>query len=74
MSLSRNSFASHRNNSKTIPTYVIAEIQLHLVEIILKQFQILSYSKFNAPHRNYSKTIPNFVLAEIHMPLIEIIL
>ena len=37
-SLSRNPFASHRNNSKTVPHFLLAEIPLHLIEIILEQF------------------------------------
>ena len=38
----RNSIAPHLYYSKTFPKCVLAEIQLHLVEIILRQFQILS--------------------------------
>ena len=40
--LSRNSIASHRNFSKTFPNCVLAEIQLPLIEIITRQFQIVS--------------------------------
>ena len=45
--LSQNSIAPHWNYSKTIPKFVLAEIQLHLVEIILWQFQINSWPKFH---------------------------
>ena len=45
--LSQNSIALHWNYSKTIPKFVLAEIQLHLVEIILWQFQINSWPKFH---------------------------
>ena len=45
--LSRNSIASHRNYSKTIPSCYLAEIQLPLIDIILRKFQIVSYPKFN---------------------------
>ena len=41
-SRSRNSIAPHRKHSKTIPNFVLAKIHLHLIEIILRQFQILS--------------------------------
>ena len=47
LSLGRNSIASHRNSSKTIPNCVLYEIHLHLVEIIPRQFQIVSLAKFN---------------------------
>ena len=46
--LSRNSIASHRNYSKTIPNCVLAEIQLPLIEIVLRQFQIVSLPKFDS--------------------------
>ena len=39
MSRSRNSFAPRRNFSKTFPNGDLAEIPLHLIEIILRQFQ-----------------------------------
>ena len=45
MSLGRNSIESHRLYSKTIPNCVLAKIQLHLVEIILRQFQSVSWPK-----------------------------
>ena len=45
MCLSRNSSASHRKYSMTIPNCVLAIIQLHLVENILIHFQIMSESK-----------------------------
>ena len=38
----RNSIAPHRKHSKTIPICVLAEIRLHLIEIILRQTQIVS--------------------------------
>ena len=44
--LGRNSVASHRHFSKTIPNGVLAENQLHLIGIILRQFQIVSHPKF----------------------------
>ena len=47
MCLSRNSVATRRNYTKTIPNFVLAEIQLPLIGIFLRQFQILSYPKFN---------------------------
>ena len=67
-------FASHRNYSKTIPNWVLAEIQLPLIEILLRQLPTVSQQKSIAPHRNCSKTIPNFVLAENQLHLIEIVL
>ena len=57
-----------------MPNWVLAEIQLPLIEILLRQFPIVSQPKFIAPHRNYPKTIPKWVLAEIQLPLIEILL
>ena len=42
MRLSRNSMASDWNCSKTIPNCVWAGIQLHLIEILLRQFRIVS--------------------------------
>ena len=42
MSPSQNSIALHRNYSKTIPYCVLAETQLHLIDIILRHFQIVS--------------------------------
>ena len=47
MSLSRNSFASQRNHSKTVPNCLVAEIQKHLIEVILRQFQIVSQPKLH---------------------------
>ena len=35
------SFVSHRNYYKAIPNCVLAEIQLPLIEILLRQFQIV---------------------------------
>ena len=40
--LSRSSNASHRNCSKTILNCVVTEIQLPLIEILLRQFQNVS--------------------------------
>ena len=45
---------------------------IHLMEIILRQFQIIRNSI--ASHRNCSKTILNCVVTEIQLPLIEIFL
>ena len=45
--LSHISLASHRNYSKTIPSCVLAKIQLQLIGIILRQCQIVSKHKFN---------------------------
>ena len=42
---SRNSLSSHRSCSKFFPNCVPAERQWHLIEYILKQFQIVSYSE-----------------------------
>ena len=53
---------------------ILAEIQLHLIGNILRQFQNCLNQKSIAFHRSSSKTIPNFVLAEIQLHLIEIIL
>ena len=44
---SRKSIASYRNYSKTFPWCVWAEIQLHLIEIILGRFQIVFEPNFN---------------------------
>ena len=65
--------ASHRIYSKRIPNCVSTKFQLHLVQIILKQFQIVSQLKFHLSHRNFSWTILKRLLAEIHLHLIEII-
>ena len=48
MSLSLYSLASRRNHSKTIPNFVLVKIQLQLLGIILRQFEGLSYPKFNS--------------------------
>ena len=69
----RISTASHRKYSYTIPNRVLAEIELHLIEITLRQFQLCPGQNSIASHRNYSKTIPNCVSAEIQLQLIEII-
>ena len=45
--LGRNSIASHRNYSKTNPNCVWAIIQLHLIGIFLRQFQMVSQPKFH---------------------------
>ena len=45
--LSQNSKVPHRNYSQTSPKCALAEIQLHLVEIILRQFQSVSSPKIN---------------------------
>ena len=45
--LSRNSISSHRSCSKTFPNCVLAESQLHLIKIILKQFHNMSEQKIN---------------------------
>ena len=74
MSLSRSSFASHRNYSMTHPGFLLAKIQLHLIETILRQFQIVSLQKCNSYHRKCSKTIPKCLFAEIHVHLIEFLL
>ena len=72
--LGRISTASHRNYSNTIPNRVLAEIQLHLIEITLRQFQLCLGQNSIESHRNYSQTIPNCVLAKIQLHLIGIIL
>ena len=63
MSLSRNSIASHRNHSKTIPSVVLAKIPLHFIEIILGQFQIVSQPKLRCSSSKIfldnSKTSPS---------------
>ena len=75
MSLSRNSTSSHRRYSTTpLRNCVLAKIQLHPIQIILKQFQIVSQLKFHLSHRNYSRTILKRLLVEIPLHLIEIIL
>ena len=45
--LSWNSISSHQSCCKTFPNCVLVEIQLHLIEITLKQFQNMSEPKFN---------------------------
>ena len=65
MCLSRNSIAPHRYYSKTFPNCVLAEIQLHLVEIILRQFQILSQPKFNCPSSKLFQDNSKFCLIQI---------
>ena len=54
---SPNSNASYRLYSETIPNCVLAEIQLHLIERILRQLPIVSQPKFNCI---LSKTFYNF--------------
>ena len=65
--------ASHRIYSKRIPNCVSTKFQLHLVQIILKEFQIVSQLKFHLSHRNYSRTILKRLLVEIPLHLIETI-
>ena len=72
--VSRNSIPSHRNCSKTIPNCVVTEVQLPLIETIVRQFQIVSLQKHNSYHRNCSKTIPKRLFAEIHLHLLEFFL
>ena len=74
MRLSQNSIASHRNCSEAIPNCVSAKIQLHLIDIFLRQFQMVSEPKSIASHRNYSMTVQKFVLADFQLHLVEIIL
>ena len=57
-----------------MPICVVAEIQLPLIEIVLRQFQNVSWQKLFASHRIYSKTFPNRVLAEFQLHLIDIFL
>ena len=45
--LSWNSISSHQSCSKTFSNCVLAESQLHLIEIIQKQFQNMSEPGFN---------------------------
>ena len=45
--LSQKSIASHQISSATIPNFFLAQIQLHLIEILLRWFQMLSRPKFN---------------------------
>ena len=71
--LSQNSIAPHWNYSKTIPKFVLAEIQLHLVEIIYDNSKMFLGRNSIASHRKYSNTIPNCVLAKIQLHLVEII-
>ena len=52
---------------KRNPYCVLAEIQFHLVEIVLRQFQKVSEANTIASHRNYSKTIPYCFLAEVQL-------
>ena len=58
----------------TIPNFVLAEIQLSLMQILLRQFQIVFCRNSNALRRKYSKTVPNFVLAKVQLHLIGFIL
>ena len=44
--LSHNSIAPHLNYSNTFPICVLAQIQIHLIECSLQQFQIVSSPKF----------------------------
>ena len=44
--LSWNLISSHRSCSKTFPNCVLGIFQLHLIENILRQFQIVSEPKF----------------------------
>ena len=46
MRLSRISSVSHANYSTALPNCVLAEFQLHLIAIILRQYRIVSQSKF----------------------------
>ena len=67
-------FISSRN-SKTIPNFVLPEFHLHIIEKILRQFQILCLDQnFFASPRNCSETIPTFVPAKFQLHLIENIL
>ena len=70
MRLSRNSMASDWNCSKTVPICVWVGIQLHLIEMFLRQFRIVLSWNPSASHRTYSMTVSNFVLALIQMHLI----
>ena len=45
--LSWNSISSHQSCSKTFSNCVLAKSQLHLIEIIQKEFQKMSEPKFN---------------------------
>ena len=65
MCLSPNSIASHRTSSKTIPNFVSAKIQLHLIGNILRQFQILSWPKFNCISSEFFWDISKFWLHQI---------
>ena len=71
MSLSQIRIASHRKNSRTIPNCVLDNFQVHLIENVLGQFQIVSLQFPIASHRKHSKKIPNCVLAKFQLHLIE---
>ena len=53
--LSQNYIASHRKYSKTISNCVSAEIPMHLIDVILRQFQIVFSQSSFASHRTQSK-------------------
>ena len=57
-----------------MPICVSVEIQLPLIEIVLRLFKMCRNRNSIASHRNSSKTIPKCVLAEIQLHLIENIL
>ena len=63
--LSQNSIAPQLNYSETIPNCVFAEIQLHFVEIILTQWQIVSWPKINCISLNLFRDISKLCLGRI---------
>ena len=74
MCLSQTPIASQRKSSKTIPNCVLAKFQSHLIESILRQFQIVSQPISIASQPKYSNTISNCVLAKFQSHFIENIL
>ena len=71
---SQNSFASSLNYSKTIPYCVLAEIQLHLVEIILRQSQFFSWPKSRCIPSKLFQDNSIWFLSRFQLHLIEIVL
>ena len=72
MGLSPNSNASRWSSSKTIPNCVLAEIQIHLTEWSLRQFQMVSHPKIICFSSKLFQENSNCVLAKIQLHLIEI--
>ena len=74
MFLSQIPIACHRKYSRTVPNCVLAKFQVHLIENVLGQIQIVSLQIPIASHRKHSKTISNCVLAKFQLHLIANIL